>query len=92
MPLATYNVYAEKCSKILATKAFLSLPIKSFESFESNGWDSSGRKLFGKEIFPGHNFLALNTLLVGLGTTAETPKKTKLSCFEKFGFTEPKSP
>ena len=77
MPLDTYNVYTEKCSKILATKAFLSLPIKSFGSFESNAWDSSGRKLFGKEIFPGHNFLALNALLAGLGTTAETLKKTK---------------
>ena len=49
--------------------------MKSFGSLECNALDNSGLKFFGKEIFPGHNFFALNVVLPGLGTTADTLKK-----------------
>ena len=59
MLLFTHKVYTEKCSKILETNAFLSLPINNLASLDCRAWESSGLKLLGRHIFAGHNFLEL---------------------------------
>ena len=51
--------------------------MNSFGSFEFNALDNSGLNFCGNDIFPGHNFFALNVVLLGLGTTADTLKEEK---------------
>ena len=60
--------------------------MNSFGSFEFNALDNSGLNFCGNEIFPGQNFFALNVVLIGLGTTADTLKEKKVSHLQNIWF------